>query len=76
MERIIEAFTGVTTEGKKSRMPAKLDKLLTATGVILAIFMMAHMFLYLQSYLVKKLCTLLQKCLNWILSSKVEYLLL
>ncbi len=44
MERIIEAFTGVTTEGKKSRMPAKLDKLLTATGVILAIFMMAHMF--------------------------------
>lgn len=44
MEKIIEAFTGLTPEGKKSRVPAKLDKLLTGTGVILAIFMMGHMF--------------------------------
>lgn len=44
MEKIIEAFTGVDPEGKKSRIPAKLDKALTATGVVLAIFMMAHMF--------------------------------
>jgi fumarate reductase subunit C len=44
MEEVIEAFTGLCPEGKKSRIPAKLDKLLTATGVILAIFMMAHMF--------------------------------
>ncbi|MGB6329175.1 MAG: fumarate reductase cytochrome b subunit [Halarcobacter sp.] len=44
MEKIIEAFTGVTPEGKKSRTPARLDKLLTGTGVVLAIFMMAHMF--------------------------------
>lgn len=43
MEKIIEAFTGVTPEGKKSRTPARLDKLLTGTGVVLAIFMMAHM---------------------------------
>lgn len=44
MENIIEAYTGLTKEGKKSRTPAKYDKLLTATGVILAIFMMGHMF--------------------------------
>lgn len=43
MENIIEAYTGLTTEGKKSRTPAKYDKLLTATGVILALFMMGHM---------------------------------
>lgn len=44
MEKIIEAYTGFTKEGKKSRTPAKYDKLLTATGVILALFMMGHMF--------------------------------
>lgn len=44
MEKIIEACTGLTTEGKKSRTPARYDKLLTATGVILALFMMGHMF--------------------------------
>ena len=38
MEKIIEAYTGFTKEGKKSRTPAKYDKLLTATGVILAIY--------------------------------------
>lgn len=43
MERIIEAYTDVTTSGKKSRTPAKLDKWLTATGVVLALFMMGHM---------------------------------
>ncbi len=50
MEKIIEAFTGTDPEGKKSRIPAKLDKALTATGVALAIFMMAHMFLYPQFF--------------------------
>ncbi|RXK01216.1 succinate dehydrogenase/fumarate reductase cytochrome b subunit [Arcobacter sp. CECT 8986] len=44
MEKVIEAFTGITEEGKKSRIPARLDKALTASGVLLAIFMMAHMF--------------------------------
>lgn len=44
MERIIEAYTGVNPEGKKSRTPAKMDKWLTATGVLLALFMMGHMF--------------------------------
>ncbi|RXJ61483.1 succinate dehydrogenase/fumarate reductase cytochrome b subunit, partial [Halarcobacter ebronensis] len=29
MEEIIEAYTGVTSEGKKSRTPATLDKALT-----------------------------------------------
>ncbi|WP_321313999.1 fumarate reductase cytochrome b subunit [Halarcobacter sp.] len=44
MDKVIEAFTGINEEGKKSRIPAKLDKALTASGVLLAIFMMAHMF--------------------------------
>lgn len=43
MENIIEAYTGVTTEGKKSRIPAKLDIWLTGTGVVLALFMIGHM---------------------------------
>ncbi|AXH10791.1 fumarate reductase, cytochrome b subunit [Malaciobacter halophilus] len=43
MENVIEAYTGVTTKGKKSRTPAKLDMWLTASGVILALFMMGHM---------------------------------
>ncbi len=43
MENIIEAYTGITSEGQKSRIPAKLDMLLTASGVVLALFMMGHM---------------------------------
>ncbi|WP_419777113.1 fumarate reductase cytochrome b subunit [Malaciobacter marinus] len=43
MEKVIEAYTGVTTQGKKSRTPAKMDVWLTATGVVLALFMMGHM---------------------------------
>ncbi len=43
MDRVIEAYTDVTAQGKKSRTPAKLDKWLTASGVILALFMMGHM---------------------------------
>lgn len=43
MNRVIEAYTDVTPLGKKSRTPAKLDKWLTASGVILALFMMGHM---------------------------------
>ncbi len=44
MQKIIEAYTGLTMEGKKSRIPAKYDKLLTITGVVLALFMIGHMF--------------------------------
>lgn len=44
MEKIIEAYTGLNEKGLKSRTPAKYDKLLTASGVILALFMMGHMF--------------------------------
>jgi fumarate reductase subunit C len=44
MDQVIEAYTGVTPAGKKSRTPAKLDRLLTGTGVILALFMIGHMF--------------------------------
>ena len=34
---------GIDSQGKKSRLPATLDKLLTASGVVLALFMMGHM---------------------------------
>ncbi len=44
MNEVIEAYTGISPQGNKSRVPAKLDKALTATGIILAIFMMGHMF--------------------------------
>lgn len=41
---IIEGYLGITTERKKSRCPAKLDFLQSATGLFLGIFMIAHMF--------------------------------
>ena len=53
MEKIIEAYTGITSNGKKSRNPAKMDKLLTFSGVILAIFMMGHMF-FVSTILISK----------------------
>ncbi len=43
MEKVIESYMGIDSQGKKSRVPAKLDKLLTASGVVLALFMMGHM---------------------------------
>ncbi len=45
MERadIIESLTGVSSERKKSRIPAKLDYIQSATGLFLGLFMWAHM---------------------------------
>ncbi|MCV6608971.1 MAG: fumarate reductase cytochrome b subunit, partial [Campylobacterales bacterium] len=45
MEKVIEAFTGVTPEGKASLKPARYDAMLTGTGVFLALFMIGHMAL-------------------------------
>lgn len=43
-ERIIESYTGVTLERKKSKNPAKLDFWQSATGLFLGLFMIGHMF--------------------------------
>lgn len=42
--RIIESYTGISKQNKSSRIPALLDYLQSATGLFLALFMMAHMF--------------------------------
>ena len=39
----IENFLGFRTDGKKSRLPARLDFLQSATGLILGLFMWGHM---------------------------------
>ncbi|TLD81020.1 fumarate reductase cytochrome b subunit [Helicobacter sp. MIT 05-5293] len=44
-DRIIESYAGVTPQRKKSKNPAKLDFWQSATGLFLALFMIAHMFL-------------------------------
>ncbi len=43
MNDLIESYLGVTEERKKSRTPAKLDFIQSTTGLILALFMWAHM---------------------------------
>jgi len=40
---IVESLTGKTMKKQKSRMPAKLDFLQSATGLILAIFILFHL---------------------------------
>jgi len=42
-ENIVESLLGKTTQKKKSRIPAKLDFLQSATGLILAIFIIFHL---------------------------------
>ncbi|RDU56754.1 fumarate reductase cytochrome b subunit [Helicobacter sp. MIT 99-5507] len=42
--RVIESYTGISKQNRASRMPALLDYLQSATGLFLALFMMAHMF--------------------------------
>ncbi len=44
MSNLIEGFLGKSAEGKKSKMPAKLDYWQSATGLILALFIWGHMF--------------------------------
>ncbi|MCE3038598.1 fumarate reductase cytochrome b subunit [Helicobacter anatolicus] len=41
---IIEGYLGITPERKRSKLPAKLDFLQSATGLFLGIFMIIHMF--------------------------------
>ena len=45
MSDLIEGYLGKTEEGKKSRLPAKLDYLQSVTGGFLALFMWGHMLL-------------------------------
>lgn len=44
MSQIIEGFLGQSLSGKKSKLPAKLDFIQSATGLILGLFMWGHMF--------------------------------
>ena len=53
MDKQIESLTGLTTEGKKSKMPARLDYWQSATGLFLGIFMVIHL-LFVSSILVSK----------------------
>ncbi len=53
MSDLIEGYIGKTVEGKKSRLPARLDFVQSATGGFLALFMWAHMLL-VSSILVSK----------------------
>jgi len=41
---LIEGFLGKSVEGKKSRLPARLDYIQSATGLFLGLFMWGHMF--------------------------------
>ena len=43
-KNIIESYLGVTPERKLSKIPARLDFWQSATGLFLALFMIAHMF--------------------------------
>jgi fumarate reductase subunit C len=53
MSDLIEGYIGTTTERKKSRLPAKLDYIQSATGLFLGLFMWAHMLL-VSSILISK----------------------
>lgn len=44
MSQLIEGFLGRSIEGKKSKMPARLDFIQSATGLFLGLFMWLHMF--------------------------------
>lgn len=43
-EGIIQGYLKITPERKKSKLPARLDFWQSATGLFLALFMIAHMF--------------------------------
>ncbi len=53
MSNLIEGFLGKSVEGKKSRLPARLDYAQSATGLFLGLFMWGHMF-FVSSILVSK----------------------
>ena len=50
---LIEGFLGKSVEGKKSRLPAKLDYVQSATGLFLGLFMWGHMF-FVSTILISK----------------------
>ncbi|MCH9813118.1 MAG: fumarate reductase cytochrome b subunit [Epsilonproteobacteria bacterium] len=50
---IIESITGVQPDGRKSRLPAKLDYIQSITGLFLATFMVGHM-IFVSSILISK----------------------
>lgn len=52
-ERVVESLLGETSKKKKSRVPARLDFLQSASGLILAIFMIFHM-LFVSTILISK----------------------
>ena len=52
-ERVVESLIGKTMQKQKSRIPAKLDFLQSATGLFLAVFMIFHM-LFVSSILISK----------------------
>lgn len=52
-EQIIESYAGVTPQRKKSKNPARLDFWQSATGLFLALFMIAHMF-FVSSILISR----------------------
>lgn len=51
--KIIESYTGVAKNNRASRMPATLDWLQSATGLFLALFMIAHL-LFVASILISE----------------------
>ncbi|MDD3054617.1 MAG: fumarate reductase cytochrome b subunit [Aliarcobacter sp.] len=53
MSDLIEGYLGKTEEGRKSRLPAKLDFMQSFTGGFLALFMWGHM-LFVSSILISK----------------------
>ena len=52
-DHIVESLTGKTMKKHKSRIPAKLDFLQSATGLFLAVFMIFHM-LFVSTILISK----------------------
>ena len=50
---LIEGFLGKSVEGRKSRLPAKLDYVQSATGLFLGLFMWGHMF-FVSTILISK----------------------
>ena len=53
MSDLLEGFLGTSVEGKKSRVPAKLDYIQSATGLFLGVFMWIHM-IFVSTILVSK----------------------
>jgi fumarate reductase subunit C len=50
---LIEGFLGKSVEGKKSKLPAQLDFVQSATGLFLGLFMWGHMF-FVSTILISK----------------------